>query len=151
MTEIRFYHLRRDTAESAVPGLVQKALEHGHKILIKLPDSARRQHYDDWLWRFRPDSFIPHGQDGDPHPQVQPVWLSTSDDAPNGAGMALALEGATLPPPEKFKLICFMFSSENVDELARSRELWREYKKRDDLNMTYWQQQENGGWKQAGT
>jgi DNA polymerase-3 subunit chi len=151
MTELRFYHLRRDTAERAMPDLVTKALAHGHKILVKLPDEARRAHYDDWLWKFKAESFIPHGQDGDPQPEAHPVWLSVADEAPNGAGMALVLEGADLPPLENFKLVCFMFGSENAEELDKSRGLWRSLKERGDLNMTYWQQQENGGWAQAAT
>jgi DNA polymerase III subunit chi len=149
MTDLRFYHLRRDTADRAVPDLVIKALAHGHKILIKLPDTARRQHYDDWLWRFKPDSFIPHAQDGDPQPEMQPVWLSTSDEAPNDASMALVVEGAKLPPLENFKLVCLVFSSENTEELEQSRGLWRELKNNKNLRMTYWQQQENGAWTQA--
>ncbi len=60
MPEIRFYHLRRDTAERALPDLLTKGLARGHKILLKLPDTARRQFYDDWLWRFKAESFLPH-------------------------------------------------------------------------------------------
>src|SRR5690606_14605006 len=110
---------------------------------------ARRQHYDDWLWRYRTDSFLPHGQDGDPQAEGQPVWLSTSDDAPNNASMALVVEGAELPPLEKFKLLCLMFSSENEVELERSRSLWRSLKCQKTLSLTYWQQQENGAWAKA--
>jgi DNA polymerase-3 subunit chi len=149
MTEIRFYHLRRDTADRAVPELVSKALEYGHRILLKLPDTSRRQHYDDWLWRYRADSFIPHGQDGDPHAAAQPVWLSTSDEAPNAASMALVVEGADLPPLDKFKLLCLVFGSENPEELERSRALWRSLKEKNISNLTYWQQQENGSWAKA--
>ncbi len=57
-------------------------------------------------------------------PEAQPVWLSTANDAPNGAQMAVIVEGAELPPIENFELICLMFSSENPAELEKSRGLW---------------------------
>jgi DNA polymerase III subunit chi len=146
MTEIRFYHMRRDTAEKTVPDLLGKALAHGHKVLLKLPDATRRGHYDDWLWRYRDDAFLPHAQDGDQNPQAHPIWLSTDNDAPNGATMALAVEGAELPPVDQFKLVCLVFSSENESELARSRVLWKELKQQESVALTYWQQQDNGTW-----
>jgi DNA polymerase-3 subunit chi len=146
MTEIRFYHLRRDTAEKTVPDLLSKGLAHGYKILLKLPDEARRRHYDDWLWRFRDDAFLPHAQDGDPSPMSHPIWLTTGDAAPNGAQMVVAVEGASLPPPEMFALQCLVFSSESPSELAQSRQLWKELKDRAGVTATYWQQQENGAW-----
>ena len=148
MPEIRFYHLRRDTAERAVPDLLTKGLARGHKILLKLPDTARRQFYDDWLWRFKAESFLPHAQDGDPMPEMQPVWLSTANDAPNGAQMAVIVEGAELPPIEKFELVFLMFSSENPAELEKSRCLWKNFKQQGDLNLAYWQQQDDGRWVQ---
>lgn len=146
MTDIRFYHLRRDTADKAIPDLLAKALANGHKIYLKMPTPARCQYYDDWLWRYRDDTFLPHAQDGDPSPHVHPIWIGTGDDAPNGATMAIAAEGATLPPPKNFKLMCFVFSSEHEAELNLSRALWSELKKNSSVSMTYWQQQENGAW-----
>lgn len=146
MTEIRFYHLQQDTTTKAIPEILGKALERGMKILLKVPDEDRMAFYDDWLWRFKPDSFMPHGRDGDPHPEAHPIWVSTGDHAPNGAGMAMVVEESKMPPLDAFALICLVFDSENSHRLQRARQLWGELKKTDGLTLTYWQQQENGSW-----
>ncbi|MDB5478084.1 MAG: polymerase subunit chi [Alphaproteobacteria bacterium] len=147
MTEIRFYHLLQDTTAKAVPEILGKALERGMKILLKLPDEERVKYYDDWLWRFKPESFLPHGMDGDKFPERQPVWISSRDDAPNIASMAVILEEAEMPPIENFELVCLMFDNENKTRLQRARSLWGQLKEQPELVLTYWKQQENGAWK----
>jgi DNA polymerase-3 subunit chi len=147
MTEIRFYHLQQDTTTKAVPEILGKAVEKGLKILLKLPDEARCQFYDDWLWRYQADSFIPHGAIGDRFGEAQMVWLDTKHDPPNEATMAMVVEEADMPPLDKFDMVCLVFDSENQHRLDRARDLWAEYKKQPDLALTYWKQQNNGSWK----
>jgi DNA polymerase III subunit chi len=146
MPEIRFYHLQKSAPEKVVPDLIGKGLERGFRILLKVPNKTRSQFYDDWLWRFQPDSFLPHGKEGDVFAEQQPVWLGTTDDAPNAAKMALVVEGAEMPAVGQFDLVCNIFDSENEDNLSRARQLWTDLKKNPDLTLTYWQQQDNGGW-----
>ena len=148
MTEIRFYHLQRSSAEKAVPDLLKKAVERGHKILFKLPNASRRQFYDEWLWRYAPDSFLAHAQEGDAESISHPIWLSTNDNAPNQPTMALVAEGATLPDRKGLSLVCNVFDSNDQDKLAQVRQLWSQLKNEKDLTLTYWKQQDNGGWVQ---
>ena len=148
VTEIRFYHLLRDTTNKAVPDILNKALSRGMRVLLKLPNEDRRNYYDDWLWRYHAESFLPHAQDGDLHPESQPVWLSTQDAAPNDARMAFVIEGSSLPSLDKFDLICLMFDSENADRLQQARQLWAELKQKDGLTLTYWKQGDDGRWVQ---
>lgn len=146
MTEVRFYHLSQDVTTKAVPEILGKALARDMKILLKVPDAERAAFYDDWLWRFQPESFLPHGKEGDPFPEKQPVWISADDQAPNGATMVMVVEEAEMPPLADFALVCLLFDSENPHRLERARKLWGELKKQDGLSLTYWQQQDNGSW-----
>lgn len=146
MTEIRFYHLQQDTTIHAVPELLSKATSRNLRVLLKLPDQSRVDFYDDWLWRYKPESFLPHGREGDPHGDVQPIWLGTADQTPNKATMVLAIENAPLPPAGSFDLLCLMFDSEHKDRLDAARALWSKFKKQPDLTLTYWKQQDNGSW-----
>lgn len=147
MTEVRFYHLQQDITTKVVPEILGKALARDMKILLKVADAERAEFYDDWLWRFHPEVFLPHGKDGDTHAEKQPVWISVDDAAPNKATMAMVVEEAELPPLADFELICLLFDSENPHRLERARKLWAELKKNDALTLTYWQQQDNGSWK----
>ncbi len=146
MTEIRFYHVQRNIAASAAPSLIQKALDKGLRIFIKVPDMDRQIFYDDFLWRHHPSAFLAHGQDTDPMPDIQPVLIGTEDRAANAAKMALVVDGAGLPPLEAFELVCVLFDSENVAVLERARQQWKKLKDQPDLVMTYWKQETNGAW-----
>ena len=79
-------------------------------------------------------------------PDRQPVWISTEDVAPNGARMALLVEGAALPPLQGYELICSLFDSENEEALQQARQQWTILKKQDDLVLTYWKKETNGQW-----
>jgi DNA polymerase-3 subunit chi len=147
MTEMRFYHLQQDTTTKAVPEILGKAVGQGLKILVKLPDEARCQFYDDLLWRFQSDSFLPHGMAGDKFGEAHPIWLDIKNDPPNAATMAMVVEEADMPPLDKFDMVCLIFDSENQHRLDRARSLWAEYKTHPELTLTYWKQQDNGSWK----
>ena len=56
MTEVRFYHLQRQSEAQVLPVILSKALERGHRIVVKLADSAVEQ-MNDHLWSFNPNSF----------------------------------------------------------------------------------------------
>ena len=147
MTEIRFYHMLYDKTDQIIPDLLQKALDRNMRVLLKLPDNDRCAYYDDWLWRFQPESFLPHGTDSDSERAAdQPVLLTIGDAAPNGARMALVAEEAGLPPVTDFDLVCYLFDSENPSRLQKARQLWKELKTQPELALTYWQQQSNGRW-----
>jgi DNA polymerase-3 subunit chi len=150
MTEVRFYHVQRDVAAKALPALLSKAMSKGMKIMVKTPDAARRDYYDHYLWRFDPAAFLPHGQEGDSFPDQQPIWLTTQDQAPNEATVAIALEGVELPPLHNFQMVCTLFDNESETTLQQVRQQWKALKEQANLELTYWKQELNGAWvKQA--
>ena len=64
-TEIRFYHLQRQSVAQALPALLDKALSTGKKIMLRVNDKAEAQGLSDALWGSDKNSFIPHGLDKD--------------------------------------------------------------------------------------
>lgn len=148
MADIRFYQTQFRTAAEATPQLLQKALAKGMKVLLKTPDHQRQAFYDDWLWRFDPGSFLPHGQEGDPMPDQHPIWITTGDRADNDATMALIVEGADLPPLDDFAMICVVFDSQNQDALEKVRQQWTSLKEGTSHQLAFWKQKEDGSWSQ---
>ena len=45
------------------------------------------------LWTYDPGSFLPHGSAADGNAGAQPVWLTTSDERPNGATFLVLTDG----------------------------------------------------------
>lgn len=146
MSEIRFYHLQNQSIEQALPGLVAKAYEMGHKIWVKAPDEITSEKLNEALWTFRDDSFIPHGNDKDGNPELQPVWISHNNNNANGANVLIVAGGTEgIDTPEGITLHCEMFQGSNDSELKAARSRWKSYKDT-GKELTYWQQNERGGW-----
>lgn len=63
MTNVDFYTLAAQTQNEQwqfACRLVEKAAQRGHHILIQLDHEQQAKMFDDLLWEFRQDAFIPH-------------------------------------------------------------------------------------------
>lgn len=64
MTRIDFYQITdsRHTAESLVCGLCQKAYQSQQKVLLFTRNPQQSQRFDQLLWTYDEESFLPHDQ-----------------------------------------------------------------------------------------
>ncbi len=63
MTRIDFYVLQQDSAIARLHyacRLTEKAMNHGHHIVIAVDDEAQATTLSEYLWSFKPESFLPH-------------------------------------------------------------------------------------------
>lgn len=63
MTRADFYQLKSDDPASRYPllcRLLEKCLGVGQQVYIVCQDEAEALHLDQYIWAFKPDSFIPH-------------------------------------------------------------------------------------------
>ncbi|HYD97946.1 MAG TPA: DNA polymerase III subunit chi [Alphaproteobacteria bacterium] len=148
MTEVRFYHLRRTPLEQALPGLLERCLERGWRALVVAGSEERVEALDQHLWTYRPDSFLPHGTVAGGAAAEQPVLLSTTDDAPNGATVLFLCDGAASSRIGAFDLCCDVFDGNDDSAVAAARARWKAYRA-DGHDVTYWQQGERGWEKKA--
>lgn len=148
MTDIRFYHLKTQTLDEALPALLSKAYDNGKKrVVIRLPDAASVEKLNTALWTFHPNMFLPHGSAKDGHADKQPIWLTDKDENPNGATILITGGGAVADDLSGFSLVCEMFGDHDTDVVGAARARWKVYKDAGH-NLTYWQQTDNGGWEQ---
>lgn len=145
MTEIRFYHLQKQTLDQALPQILTKALSIGHRIVVKVPDQTALDHVNHHLWVYRPDSFLPHGSQKDGFAEEQPIWLTTGDDNPNKADVLITGGGAVPDFPGDYTLCCEFLNGFDDDAVQQARARWKSYKE-SGFDVTYWQQNDNGAW-----
>ncbi|HEV2675924.1 MAG TPA: DNA polymerase III subunit chi [Aliidongia sp.] len=145
MTEIGFYHLQRSPLEEALPRLLEKALGAGMRALVRVPNDAEVERLVLQLWTYDAGSFLPHGSAKDGHGADQPVYLTASDDNPNGSDLLAQVGGAEMPDLAAFKRCLDLFDGDDDDQLTAARGRWKRYAAAGH-QMTYWQQKPNGGW-----
>jgi DNA polymerase III subunit chi len=149
MTEVLFYHLEYQPLERALPALVERTLERNWRAVIEVGSEERLEALDTLLWTYREESFLPHGTRRDGNPQQQPVFLTSSQDNPNGATVRFLLDGAQLADVTSYARVVYVFDGRDASAVERAREEWRRVKAA-GCEVTYWQQSPEGGWQKKG-
>jgi DNA polymerase-3 subunit chi len=145
MTEVGFYHLLHWPLEKALPKLLEKALERGHRAIVLAGSQERVEALNSALWTYDERSWLPHGSSGDGPPGEQPVFLTVEDENPNGADVLVAVDGRAPVMAGAFARVIDMFDGRDEVVVAAARQRWRGYLDQ-GLELTYWQQTEAGGW-----
>ncbi len=86
-----------------------------------------------------------HGTDKEPHPEQQPVLLTTSEANPNGATVRFLVEGAALEQAGGYERLVVMFDGHDQDQLEHARAQWKAFKT-ENHDLTYWQQTPDRRW-----
>ena len=145
MVEIAFYQLRRTPLEKALPKLLEKVLESGRRAVVLTDSEERAESLNAALWTYDQGSFLPHGMARDGRPERQPVFLATDDTNPNGAEVAVMVDGVAPADPGGFERCLDMFDGTDPAALDAARARWRAHKERGDT-VTYWEQNQGGAW-----
>ncbi|WP_176083952.1 DNA polymerase III subunit chi [Martelella sp. HB161492] len=145
MTEVLFYHLTEARCDDALPPLVEKSLERGWRIGLKLKDEESCAHFDGLLWTYSDTSFLPHGRDDEADGAEQPILLTTGSENRNGADIRFFVGGAPVDAVEGYKRVVVMFDGHDNDELALARSEWKRLRGEGHA-LTYWQQGMDGRW-----
>jgi len=148
VTDVLFYHLTSTPLEATLPSLVERSLARGWRVHVQGTDAARLTQFDQLLWSYAKEGFLPHGIDGDGNETEQPVLLSTHAEAKNTAQLLMLIDGARHEPSNfsNFERVCVFFDGNEATALNQARADWKAVKAA-DLEAKYWAQ-EGGKWVQ---
>lgn len=129
MTQIDFYILPSPTFEARLDfacKLTEKAWRLGHRVYLHCSDATQRADLDARLWRFKGESFVPHGDaETDAH---APVVLGLGDDPGAHQDLLINLDLRIAPFFKRFARVAEVVTEEPTIRLA-ARESFREYRK----------------------
>lgn len=147
--EVLFYHLERHPLERVLPSLLERTLERGWRAVVQSASSERLEALDLALWTYTDESFLPHGTARDGNADVQPIFLTTGDDTPNGAGVRFLVDGAEAASFENVARLVFLFDGHDQEATGKARQQWQAAKAA-GCAVTYWRQSESGRWEKQG-
>lgn len=145
MTEIGFYHLTRTPLEQAAPKILEKALAADFRVVVLGDSDERIDQLNERLWTYDPDSFLPHGSAKDGLPEEQPIYLTTLEENPAGAKALMVTDGRQPEFVATFERVMDMFDGSDEAAISSARKRWKAYKDAGHT-LTYWQQNDRGGW-----
>ena len=147
--EVWFYHLERTSLDQALPELLEKTLARGWRALVRSTARERVEHLDGWLWSYRDDSFLPHGVDGEPMAERQPILITTEMSNPNAAHALFLIDGAEAGELSGYQRCVLLFDGRDEGAVVQARGQWAAFRKQ-GLPVAYWRQGAERGWeKQA--
>jgi len=149
--EIWFYHLQRQPIERVLPKLLEKSLDNRWRATVQARSEERLVALDQLLWTYSDASFLAHGRACDGDADMQPVFLTTEHDNPNGSALRLFIEGADIVDHirdhdgDAYKRMIVLFNGHDNEELTIARRQWQELKALAQ-SLTYWQQNDDDRW-----
>jgi DNA polymerase-3 subunit chi len=128
VARVNFYSLRHDDTEARLQfacRLCEQLWRQGHALCMLTQDEDEARAFDQLLWTFSPESFVPHALYSDA-PENCPVLIDWNPTRFNG-GSLLNLSDALPPQHESFDSIAeFIFNNEEAKALSRRK--WASYK-----------------------
>jgi DNA polymerase-3 subunit chi len=143
MAEIGFYHLTRTSLDVALPKLLGRVLATGGRAVVKATSEERVAALDVALWLCPDPDWLPHGTRATGEADLQPIWLTTEDEAPNGARHLFLIDGAESARLDAFERVFDLFDGRDEEAVAAARRRWAAAKAAGHA-LTYWRQTERG-------
>ncbi len=143
MADIGFYHLTRTGADQALPPLLGRTLAAGQRAVVICGTPERVAALDASLWLCPEPDWLPHGTAAMGEADLQPIWLTTQDEAPNNARFLFLIDGGVSARLDRFDRVFDLFDGTDEAALTAARARWRAAKEAGHA-LTYWQQAERG-------
>jgi DNA polymerase-3 subunit chi len=129
--------------------VLEKVLAGGQRAVVVAGSEERVEALNAALWTYDDRGFLPHGSARDGGAPDQPIWLTTREENPNGAGMLVLVDGATAGDLAAWPAVCEFFDGRDEAALAAARVRWKAAKDAGHA-LKYFRQTDSGGWEQAG-
>ena len=105
--------------------LAEKAVASGQPLFIQTRDESQARELDEWLWSYRPESFLPHHRLGD-GPFIDAPVLLGGNPPPGRQGICLNVSNAAIAGLAGFQRVLELVGPE-ADARQSARERWRSY------------------------
>ena len=140
--QVDFWQYSQGPVERIVALIAERVLAGDDRLLVVDSDAERRAATSKALWEAKPKAFLANGEAGDAHADRQPILLSDTCAASNGAKVAVLADGEWRDPGETFDRVIVLFGENQATPL---RAVWRQFDNREDVTRGYFEQ-DAGKW-----
>jgi len=143
VAEIGFYHLTRSGVADALARLLDKAIRSNHRAVVRCPNADRVSAIDAALWEPAMPIWLPHGTEADGDADLQPVWITERDEAPNGPRFLFLIDGADSERLDQYDRVFDLFDGSDAAAVQAARQRWSRAKEAGHT-LIYWRQGPRG-------
>lgn len=139
---VGFYLTPGQPVERVLPLIARAAARAGQRMLVVADSEDVIERIGGALWDYAPAEFLANGRADAPHAAHQPVLLSRSCSADNGARLVALADGVWREEAESFDRALLFFDDSGR---AAAREVWSRFDGRKDVEREF-HELENGKW-----
>lgn len=149
LAKIAFYHLTATPIERMLPKLLEKSYHSGMRALLLVANEQEVNGWNERLWTYDPDAFLPHGAAKDGSAHRQPIWISTQLEWENSPALAAVTDGRTLPPEaaQRLQRIVDILDAAHAPQQQAASQRAQEYRTRGHSVQQY-VQDARGAWQE---
>ncbi|WP_420144246.1 DNA polymerase III subunit chi [Sphingobium sp.] len=136
--QVDFYQLSRDPVDQVLPAIAGRILAMGARLLVVAQQPERLARISQGFWAGPPDSFLAHGQADEGGAAHQPILLSASCDATNGARHIALADGVWRDAALAFDRAFYFFDADTIDGARAS---WRVLSRANGVEPRFWRQE----------
>lgn len=136
--QVDFYQLSRDPVEQVLPAIAARVLGLGARLLVVAGEETQRDRISQGLWAGPPESFLAHGEAGKDGEAHQPILLSDSCAAANGARHVALADGVWREEALEFERAFYFFDAATIEG---ARVSWRALSKAEGVEPRFWRQE----------
>ena len=136
--QVDFYQLSREPVEQVLPAIAARVLGLGARLLVVAGEEAQRDRISQGLWAGPPESFLAHGTAGEDGEAHQPILLSDSCAAANGARHVALADGVWREEALGFERAFYFFDAATIEGARAS---WRALSKAEGVQPRFWRQE----------
>ncbi|MGY8962485.1 MAG: DNA polymerase III subunit chi [Rhodospirillales bacterium] len=144
---VDFYHLQKWPLERALPQILNKVRQAGHRAIVLAHSEARAEVLSNALWIHDPNSWLANGTVKDGHGSDQPIWLTSKPENPNGANILIVTDSISVDDLTAYDRCLDLFDGNDPEAVSAARDRWQQTRS-DGHELHYWQQTDKGGWEE---
>lgn len=134
------YHHSISPIEKVLPKLLEKVLAAGQRAVVMAPSEDQLKTIDTFLWTYSKSELLPHGTAEDGNPSYQPIWLTTTEENPNGAQVLVLITNIRPNNLAQFEKVLILDPEWSNDSTQWAQSIG---------DLTVWEEQLQGGWQRA--
>jgi DNA polymerase-3 subunit chi len=134
------YHHRISPLEKVLPKLLEKVLASGQRAVVMAPSEDQLKTIDTFLWTYSKSELLPHGTAEDGNASYQPIWLTCTDENPNGAQVLVLIGNVRPTHLAQFEKVLMLESDWSMESTRWAQSIG---------DFTLWEEQTQGGWQRA--
>ena len=144
MKEFFFYNITARDAFKDSAILIEKLFKQRIKVLILCADDEVTSFFDDFLWSFKEESFMPHKVLDRDASQLETIIISKKQLTMEDFKTLIVLKGSIVNTDycNRFEKTYYFFDDNNDAEKKLARNLWREAVKL-GTRCKYWKVEKN--------